>query len=193
MRAKVVGWLFTHPDERFFVRQLGSLIGEDATNLSRELARLRRLGILTCKREGRQMYYQANRACPVFPELQGLAVKTFGLVDVLRELLGPLGGKIDVALIYGSQATGRFSAASDVDLMVVGEVGFGQVVSALRPAHDRLGREVNPTVYPRAEFREKLAAGHHFLTDVLAGPKVFVIGDQRELEELVEERLGRGA
>jgi len=40
LRAKVLGWLFSHPDERYFVRQLTGLLKEDSTNISRELARL---------------------------------------------------------------------------------------------------------------------------------------------------------
>jgi hypothetical protein len=47
-----------------------------------------------------------------------------------------------------------------------------------------LGREINPSVYPANEFRKKTAAGHHFLKTVLAGPKVFLIGDENELERL---------
>jgi DNA-binding transcriptional ArsR family regulator len=45
LRAKALGWLLTHPDERYFVRQLTGILGEDSTNLSRELSRLARMGI----------------------------------------------------------------------------------------------------------------------------------------------------
>lgn len=71
LRVKLLGWLFTHHDERYFVRQLTGLLREDSTNISRELARLEKLGILTCEKEGRQKYYQANPRCPIFNELQG--------------------------------------------------------------------------------------------------------------------------
>ena len=52
LRAKALGWMLLHPDERFFVRQLAELIGEDSANLSRELIRLDNMGILTRRREG---------------------------------------------------------------------------------------------------------------------------------------------
>ena len=129
------------------------------------------MGIVTCQTEGRQKYYQANAECPVFNELRGLAAKTFGLADVLQEFLRPLRKKIAVAFVYGSQANSRADAASDVDLMVIGKITFGEVVSALQPAHEKLGREVNPTVYPEAEFRMKVAKQHHFLRAVMDGPK----------------------
>ena len=187
LRAKVIGWLFTHTEERYFVRQLTALLGEESSNLSGELARLARMGLLTCRPEGRQKYYQANPASPVFAELRGLAVKTAGLADVLRDALQPLAGRVKVALIYSSFARGEEKPQSDVDVLVVGRATFGEVVAALHPAEARLGREVNPTVYPPAEFRAKLAAKQHFLTAVLREPKVFLIGDEHDLAGLAKK------
>ncbi len=187
LRANVLGWLFSHPDERFFVRQLASLLGEDHANLGRELARLADMGIVVCETEGRQKYYQANRACAVFEELRSLAVKTTGIADVLRDALEALRRDIVVAFIYGSFAAGDHDAESDVDLMVVGNVGFGEVVSAIAPGEPKLGREINPTVYSPDEFRRKVQARHHFLTVVQQGPKTFLIGNEHELVAMVGE------
>jgi len=184
LRAKVLGWLFSHSDERYFGRQLEEILNEDSTNISRELARLAKMGILTCQTEGRQKYYQANKNCPVFTELRGLVLKTAGLVDVLRGALKPLSKKIKVAFAYGSFATGSAKADSDVDLMVIGSCGFGEIVDAVGKTQDKLGREVNPSVYPADEFKKKVAAEHHFLKTVLAGSKIFLIGDEHELEGL---------
>jgi len=184
LRARVLGWLFTHPDERYFVRQLTALLDEDSTNLSRELARLERLGLLTCRAEGRQKYYQADPACPVASELRGLAIKTMGLADVLRAALAPLRKQIRVAFLYGSAARGTLTRDSDVDVMVIGEASPARIARALHPAQGRLARAVNASVYPAREFRAKRAAGHHFLTEVARGTKVYLIGGARELEEL---------
>jgi predicted nucleotidyltransferase len=189
LRAKLLGWLLTHPDERFFVRQLAGLLDEDSTNISRELARLVRLAIVRSQSEGRQKYFQADPDGPAYAELRGLAIKSFGLADVLRESLRPLAGRIAAAFVYGSQAAGKASASSDVDVMVIGSASFGDVVSALAPAQQRLGREVNPTVYAPGELTSKMTAKHSFLTQVLAGTKVFLVGDERALAGLAQERL----
>jgi len=190
LRAKLLGWLFSHHDQRYFVRQLTGLLGEDSTNISRELARLERAGVLVCKREGRQKYYQANPQCSIFKELRGLALKTTGVADVLRNALAPLAGRIRVAFIYGSFARSEEDAGSDIDLLVVGAVDFGDVVSALGPAQEALGREINPTVYPTEEFRTKVTGGHSFITQVMNGSKVFLFGDERELARLVGKPVG---
>jgi uncharacterized protein len=189
LRAGLLGWLFSHPGERYFVRQLAVLLGEDSTNLSRELARLADLGIVIGSRGGQQKYFQVNEEAPVFPELRGLVLKTSGLGDLIRESLRPLSDRIRLCFVFGSVAAGKADAASDIDLLVVGDVSLRELVEALSPIQNRLGREVNPLVYPVPEFREKLGQGHRFLTSVLEGPKLFLIGSPHELDRLAELRM----
>jgi predicted nucleotidyltransferase len=191
LRAKLIGWFMVHADERYFVRQLTSLIKEDPTNVSRELARLARLGILESSREGRQKYYWVNRSSPFFQELRGLAIKTIGISDVVRAQFKALSGRIKVAFIFGSFAEGRETPRSDIDIMVIGETTFAEVCDALRPTHEIIGREINPTVYPQKEFKAKLKSGHYFLKSILEAKKIFLIGDENELERLAKERLAR--
>ena len=167
LRAKVLGWLFSHPDERYFVRQLTGLVKEDSTNVSRELARLEKTGILVSTTEGRQKYYQANRESPLFDELHGLILKTVGVADVLRSALAPAKEQIKIAFIFGSIASGNERRRSDIDVMVIGKVSFEEVVSLLSPAEEKLRREVNPVVYPVAEFKKKVKEDHHFVKTVL--------------------------
>ncbi|MFA4947897.1 MAG: nucleotidyltransferase domain-containing protein [Candidatus Krumholzibacteriia bacterium] len=191
LRAKLIGWFMVHADERYFVRQLTSLIKEDPTNVSRELTRLARLGILESSREGRQKYYRVNRSSPFFQELRGLAIKTIGIRDVVRAQFKALSGRIEVAFIFGSFAEGRETSRSDIDIMVIGEASFSEVCEALRPTHEIIGREINPTVYPQKEFKAKLKSGHHFLKSILSAKKTFLIGDENELERLAKERRAR--
>ena len=184
LRAKVLGWLFTHPDERYFVRQLTALLGEDSTNVSRELARLEKTGVLILTTEGKQKYYQANRESPVFNELHGLIVKTVGVADVLRTALTPAIGRINVAFIFGSIARSADDRKSDIDVMVVGAISFGDIVNLLSTAEEKLRREVNAVVYPISEFKQKVRHDHHFVKTVLEGEKIFLIGDEGELRRL---------
>jgi predicted nucleotidyltransferase len=188
-RAKLIGWLFSHPDERYFVRQLAGLLGEDSTNLSRELSRLAEHRIVHCSQEGQQKYYQANPSDPFFPELKGLAVKGSGIVDALTQALTPLRHRIDVAFVFGSVAAGRQARDSDIDVLVVGDLSLGEVVSALHPLQTRLGREVNPSVCSAGQLSKELAKGHSFLREIVIGPKLFLVGGTRELERLAQVRL----
>ena len=193
-RQAVLRLLFGHPGERFYQRQIIRIIGLGSGAVQRDLEQLTRAGILVRTAEGRQTYYQANRECPVFDELHGLIRKTFGVAQVLKDGLATLAAKIQFAFIYGSLATGGERAASDVDVMVVGErISLQDVVSALTEAQRELRREVNPSVYRTEEFCRKLAGGQHFLSSVVAGPKVFLIGDESELTRLAQIRMTRPA
>jgi predicted nucleotidyltransferase len=183
--------LFSHPDERYFVRQLTGLVKEDSTNVSRELARLERTGILISTAEGKQKYYQANRESPLFDELHGLILKTAGVADILRSSLSSAQEQIAIAFIYGSIAGGNEMRKSDIDVMVIGKIPFEQVISLLSPAEEKLNREVNPVVYSAAEFRKKAREGHHFVNTVLEERKIFLIGDDGEFAKLAGERADK--
>ena len=187
LRAKVLGWLFSHPDERYYVRQLTSLVEEDSTNVSRELSRLEKTGILVSTTEGKQKYYQANRESPIFDDLHGLIIKTAGVADVLRTALEQAQKRIRLAFIFGSIVTGSENRRSDVDVIVVGTVSFEKVSSLLRPAEEKLRREVNPVVYPIAEFKKKVKEDHYFVKTVLDDQKIFLIGDQSTLQRLSDK------
>ena len=177
---------FLRPEQSFYLRQIVRMAGTGQGATQRELARWVEAGLLLRERRGNQVHYRVNTASPVFPELKALTVKTVGVADVLRDALAGLARRIEVAFIYGSVARGEEKNDSDVDVIVVGDVLFGDVVAALGGVHDRIGRELNPSVFPRQEFRKKLRAGHHFLTSVMTTPKLFLIGSERELKRLGE-------
>lgn len=183
----ILAVLYGRPDEEFYLRELARSSGTTASSLQRDLAALARAGIVLRTARGHQVYFRANRACPVFDELRGLVVKTFGVAEILRQALRPLADRIDAAFVYGSVARGEERAGSDVDLFLVGEAGFGEVIEALAPAQRRLAREINPTIFPREEFARKVRAGNHFLATVLEGRKLYLMGGKDELESLARQ------
>ncbi len=188
-RRILLALFYGHPDESYYLRQISRRAGLGMGAVQREVRRLSEAGIIHRTLHGQQTFYQANRDCPVFAELKGLVVKTAGAGDVLRAALAPLAGEIKAALIYGSLARGAERAGSDIDVLVVGQVSFEDIASALHPAQKTLAREVNPTVYAPAEFTAKLAAGDHFLTSVVRGEKIFLMGDERELARMGAKRV----
>ncbi len=191
-RRAILALLFRHPGEAYYQGQIMRAVGGGRGAVQRELASLAEAGILRRDVRGDRAYYSANEDCPVFQELRGLVLKTVGLVDVLAAGLRELDG-VRVAFVYGSFARGDLDAQSDVDLMVIGDVDFAQVSLSLRESDGQLAREVNATVYPVAEFQEKVSARHHFLTRVLAEKKLFVIGDADVLAGLAAGRMAHAA
>ena len=182
VQQRVLGVLFGNPDRSFFASEVIALAGTGTGAVQRELMRLAATGLVTVKRMGRQKHYQANPAAPVFAELRGLVVKTSGVADVVRAGLFPLRDRIHAAFIYGSIARSEYTAASDVDLMVVSDdLTYGDVFGALEETARRLGRKLNPTVYTRREMQTRLKQDNAFITRVLAQPRIWLVGDELAL------------
>lgn len=190
-RRAILSLLFGHSDESFYLRQIVRASGYGLGPVQRELKLLTDAGIIRRAARGRQVYFQANSDSPIFPEIKSLITKTVGVGDSIRNALAPIANGIKIAFIYGSVARGEEKQRSDIDLLIVGGVSFSDVVVALQTAQRILGREINPTVYSSTEFRTKLRKSHHFLTSVINGPKIYLIGDENELGRLAPKRLAR--
>ncbi|HEV8132344.1 MAG TPA: nucleotidyltransferase domain-containing protein [Acidobacteriota bacterium] len=185
IRGNMLAATLTQPDKWWYLSELAQFLRTTPSSLQRELKALVDSGILQQRREGRRIYFKAETRSPLFPELRGLLEKTAGLLPTLQQTLEPFQARIDCAFVYGSVARRQERALSDVDLLVIGSVGLAELAPALRKAEGRLGREVNVTSYSAREFRKKVAAKDHFLSEVLRGPKEFVKGSQRDLDEVI--------
>jgi predicted nucleotidyltransferase len=187
-RGAVLAVLFGHVGESYYLRQLARITGIALGPVQRELRQLADSGLVTKKPLGTQILYSANEACPVFAEMRTLVAKTVGMRDVLEAALHPLASKIAVAFVYGSVARSRESHQSDVDLMIVGEVKFADIVERCASAQKTLNREINPTVYSVSEFKNKIRGS--FLKNVLGKKQLFIIGDENVLGELGYQSMG---
>lgn len=183
-RREVLSVLFGNADQAFYIRQLARLTGLGMGALQRELEALSRAGIIERTAQGKHIFFKANAACPIFPELKSIVTKTVGVGDIVRKALAPLAGRVGWAFIHGSTAKGKEATSSDVDVMVVGDATFEEITCALHEAQEKTGREINPTVYPVQEFSRKVKTGHHFLSMVMREPKIFLIGKEDELQRL---------
>lgn len=180
-RRRVLGLLLLHPTQRYYLREIARLTGTVPGTLKRELTKLEHAGVLSVEKVGNQAHYQANRDCPIFEELAGILRKTSGLADVLADGLLPLAARIEVAFVFGSMASGKANSDSDIDLMVIGEASFGEVVQQLHPLQQTLGREINPKLYSRAEWQALVQGQSAFVRDVLGKPRLFVIGNAKDM------------
>lgn len=190
-RARLFSVLFAQPEREFYFREIARLGGLSTSSLRRELVALLRAGIVQQRDHANLVYYQANPSHPCFPELKGLIDKTAGIAAQLQAALLPLMDRIEHAFVYGSFADGTPTATSDIDLMVLGEVSFGDVSEAVRPVAERLGRFVSPTVYGVKEFRRQLADGQSFVVSVLQKPRIDLIGTSDELAQSRQSRAAR--
>lgn len=181
IRKQILATLILHSNHSWYLSDLAKHLHKTPSSLQRELAALTQAGILLQTKNGNRTYYKANKECPFFPELLGMLIKTAGLVDVVSDALSPVASKIRLAFIFGSIAKNEDRSDSDVDLLIVGNLNLVDLSKILSGVESRLARAVNPVLYSESEFRDKLQKGNHFLTAVLAEPKLFILGTENDL------------
>jgi DNA-binding transcriptional ArsR family regulator len=182
-RAEIFRLLFGPADGELHVRELERQTGLSDATVRQELKKLSRLGVVEARRDGNRTYYRANDAHPLYPDIRNLVLKTSGLTDVLREALD--GARdVELAFVFGSIAGNTAKAHSDIDLMVIGTIGLRRLSGLLSGLEVKLGRDVNPHVLAPEEFARRARERDHFITAVLKGPRLFVVGGEDELRRL---------
>lgn len=178
-QRRVLACLFGEPGRPYTISELIHTTGAGSGAVQREVARLAGSGLLTIEQVGNQKRYRANPDAPIHDELAAIVRKTFGLAEPLREALAPLRARIHAAFVYGSVAKGSDTAASDIDLLLVADdLTYPEAMTALHPLAEQLGRTVNPTLYTRADLRQRIEAGNSFIVRVLQQPRIWLIGGE---------------
>ena len=180
-QQRVLGLLFGQPDRSFFANEIIALAGAGSGAVQRELARLEAAGLVVTSRVGNQKHFQACATSPIYAELVGIIRKTVGIAEPLRAALAPFARRILTAFVYGSIAKGGDTAASDIDVMIIGEkIAYPDLYATIESTEARLGRKINPTIYTPAELKKKRGT-NSFVDRVLAQPKIFLIGSAADL------------
>lgn len=183
-QQQVLALLYGEPSKSFYTNQIVRWAGMGRGTVRRELDKLSTAGLLLVSRKGNQLHYQANPDSPAYPELVSLVRKTFGIANVLTEALKPIKSSINLAFVYGSMAKGTEGAASDIDLMLVGDsLSYAAVMDLLIPAEKQLARPINPSIYTSADFDNKLEQNLSFLKRVMQQEKIMVFGSINDIRE----------
>ncbi|WP_415063082.1 nucleotidyltransferase domain-containing protein [Bdellovibrio sp.] len=180
VRAEIFRLLFTGDKISIHLRDLQRQSGLSIGTIQKEIAHLKGLDLVTSERDGNRLYYAANTDHPLYKEICGLVEKTSGIAERLKETLSLIKG-IECAFIFGSYAKGEEKSHSDIDLIVIGDVGLRTLSSVFKNLTEQTQREINPHIYSMKSWKEKLKKKDHFIKSVLNEKKVFLIGDQNVL------------
>jgi len=181
-RAEIFRLLLSGTGEELHVREIERRSGLNDSTIRQELTKLVRLDLVQSRRDSNRVYYRAKTENPLYPEIRNLVLKTSGLADVLKSAL--VDKRIRVAFVFGSIARGDETATSDIDLMVIGQLGLRDLSRLLSGIQEKIGREVNPYVLKEEELRKRVRAKEHFVSSVLESPKIFIIGSHHKLEAM---------
>jgi predicted nucleotidyltransferase len=181
-RAEIFRLLLSGTGEELHVREIERRSGLNDSTIRQELSKLVRLDLVQSRRDSNRVYYRAKTENPLYPEIRNLVLKTSGLTDVLKSAL--VDKRIRVAFVFGSIARGDETATSDVDLMVIGQLGLRDLSRLLSGIQEKIGREINPHVLKEEEFQKRVRAKEHFVSSVMESPKIYIIGSHHELEAM---------
>jgi DNA-binding transcriptional ArsR family regulator len=182
VRSEIFRLLFGVSERQLHVREIERRTSLSIATVRQELQKLLRMQLVESQRDGNRLYYRANKGHPLYADIRNIVLKTSGMVDILREVLDKEGVKI--AYVFGSMASNQEGATSDVDLMVIGDVGLRTLSGWLSGVSEQIGREINPHVMNRAEFRKRKQSRDHFITRVLESEKLFIKGSEHDLEAM---------
>lgn len=181
---RVLAVVLDTPDREFTFAELLDRAGASRESVHRALLRGVGAGIISRRAVGNQFVYSANSASAVYPELKALIAKTHGANALIAEALKAVGPPaIEVAFVYGSTASGREHADSDIDVLAIGDISRVQLARNLRAAQESLRRRINAIAYRREDVLQRLAAHDAFFVEVWAQPKVMLIGDESDLPQ----------
>jgi len=183
IRSEIFRMLFGVNGEALHMREIERRSGLSIGTIQQEVKKLLRLNLIIERKDGNRIYYQANKEHPLFAEIRSLVLKTVGLVDFFRSAL-KADPNIKLAFVFGSIARQEEKDKSDVDLIIIGDLGMRQLTGLLSGVSGQIGREINPHILSIREFLKRKNAKDHFLIQVLESPKLFIIGNENELAEL---------
>jgi predicted nucleotidyltransferase len=175
-RIKLLTLFLLNPGKEFYIREIERLTGKNFSLVRKELARLESFGLIRSIPRGKQLYYTVNQDFFLYEDLQRIVLKTEGVSRVLKEKFSDL-ERIECMFIYGSFASGKAVASSDIDLFIVGDVEEEQLIPLINECERIIQREINYTLIRKKEMLERVRVSDPFVTNVIKGPKVVIAGD----------------
>jgi len=184
-RQSILALLYLNPEKNFYTNEIIRHAQCGTGAVQRELQKLCEVYLITTTQVGNQKQYKANPSSPLFTDLQNIIIKTFGLANILKEALCSVNKQIIIAFIYGSIATNNINAKSDIDLMIISDtLSYADIFPLLTQPEEKLGRPINPTFYSKKDWKKKRDTKNNFIASIIEKPKVFLIGDQDDLNKL---------
>ena len=180
IRQDLLTLFFTNPSKRYYLRELQRMLGYSAGSIRRELLRFQKDNLFATQKVGNLLYYRLNTTHPLFKELKSIISKTVGVEGSLRKAISSV-KKIKTAFIYGSFASKKQKADSDIDLMIIGNPDVSSLNEKISGLERKLEREINITTYSREEYKNKRKVKSGFILDLLKNPKIMLVGSENDL------------
>lgn len=179
-RKAIFELYFSHPEKKYYLRELERILYLPVQNIRRELVNLEKDGVFKKEKAGNQVYYFLNSESPIFSELKKIVSKTIGIESQLKDALSNA-GNINAAFIFGSFASGKENLLSDIDIMIIGEVNENILIKNISALEEKIKREINYHIFGKSEFAKRIKENEPFLKGILSKPTIFLIGRYEDI------------
>jgi predicted nucleotidyltransferase len=180
-RSELLALLFDGSGEEYYLREIERLSSVKVNSIQKEIKHLLEIDLIKARKDGNRIYYSANRENPIYPDLVSIVEKTVGIVAILKERLK--NSDIKHAFIFGSIAKGKEKSGSDIDLVVIGDLGMRSLTKLLSGIQEKLGREINPHIFSEEEFQKRIKTKDHFVSSILKSEIKMVTGNIDEYKK----------
>jgi DNA-binding transcriptional ArsR family regulator len=150
-RIKLLVRLFFNPEARSYLRELASEFQVSTNSVREELNQLTETKFLKSQKDGRQVYYTANKNHPLFPELRSMVNKVMGLDQVIDGIVNRL-GDLELAYILDDYAEGKDTGI--LDLLLVGNINEYHLNDLSRKTERYIKRKIRSLVLTSDEYEE---------------------------------------
>lgn len=179
-RVKILNLFLDDPGEMLHIREVVRRVNEEINAVRRELIHLEKKGILKREPRANRVYYYLDKSYPFYFDLLIVNAKTRGLgSDMIKNRVKL--GRIKFAMLSGKFSRNIRENPEDVDLLVVGTVVIPELTVLIRQEEARRKHEINYTVMTEEEFNFRKKRRDPFITSVIYGSRVMLIGDEELL------------
>ncbi len=187
-RVKLLHLFLNNPGKAFYVREITRLIDEQINSVRRELANMMSVGIVFSDSSDNKLYYEVNQGYEHYEPLRQIFADTTvsrsgkdqRAANVSwRDELTTLPG-LRVAIAAGTLVRG---SASNIDLLLVGEMPPTRVKTLLNLVEGVEKRELNYTVMSYEDFYYRLSVRDGFILDIIGDNSLVLVDTDNVLSQ----------
>lgn len=150
-RIKLLIRLFFNPGTRAYLRELAREFNVSTNSVREELNQLKKTELLKSEKNGRQVYYTANKEHPLFPEIKSIVGKVMGIDQVIDGIVTRL-GQLEKAYLIDDYAEGKDTGI--IDLILVGKIDQFHLNDLTQKTEKYIKRKIRCLVLSKEEFSE---------------------------------------
>lgn len=177
---------FNDPERSYYLRELARITGKQPGVFQKDINALVEKNILISEKVANSRFFKLNKEYALYSELKSIFFKTIGAQGQLKNALNRI-KNIKISFIFGSFAKKNEDSFSDIDLMIIGNPDENLLIEKTSKIEKNITREINYRIFSPFDIKRGLKAGEVFLEEVFGGKKIFLIGNQDELEKIIGE------